>query len=281
MNIDRTKFLFLCASMVPVVAIACSSGGGDGTAGGGSAVSGPASGAATGVPEGGAPAHGDTVTVNTKTLSSKTDKCTLDVKAPTVSIPTNKTAEAAINKVLEELQKSPCDEGDGVDAESSFEVTANDGRLLSIRVTGDSFFEGAAHPNGFAETFNFDVENGGKQLKLSDVLTAAGTTKTLAACTKSIDQQLGDDMGNVDEAGVGAPTAEGSEGADDCRITITPDPQFHFETPWLATKDGLEIEVGVPHAAGDVMPATVAWKDLGTDGLTPNTVVADFAKAQK
>jgi hypothetical protein len=36
----------------------------------------------------------------------------------------------------------------------------------------------------------------------------------------------------------------------------------------------------VPHALGDFLPSTAAWKDLVTDGLT-NSVVADFGKAQK
>jgi hypothetical protein len=282
MKIDRSKFLLLCASMVPVVAIACGGSGDDGTAGGGSAISDAP--AAAGGSEAGAPAPAaDAVTVNTKAINTKTNNCTLDLKVPTVSIPTNKAAETAINKALEPLATSPCDEGAGGDVESTFEVTANAGGLLSIRVSGDSFFQGAAHPNGSVQTFNFDVKNGGKQLKLSDVLTAAGSAKELAQCIKTLDAANSDDGTTVDEAGVGAPTNEGSESADDCKLSLTSDadPQFPTDPSWVATKDGLEIEAGVSHAAGDFMSSTVAWKDLGTDGLTPNTVVAGFAKAQK
>jgi hypothetical protein len=272
MKIDRSKFLLLCFSMIPVT-VSCGGTGGDGAAAGGSDLSG--TGTTQPPPAAAAPAKTETpapaaavVTVNTTPITIDDGKCKADVKAPTVSIPTDKATETAINGVLAKLSVNPCEEG-AADIQSAFEVTANGQGLLSIRVSGSSFFEGAAHPNGVVETFNFDVKNGGKQLHLSDVITAARNAKELATCIATLNDLANDTGSPVDE----------SFGGETCKINFTPDPQFPFEVGFVATPAGLEVEVSVPHAAGDFQPSTVAWKDLVTDGLQ-NTVVADFAKAQ-
>jgi hypothetical protein len=287
MKIERSKFLSLCFSLVPAAAIACGGSGDDGTAGGGQAVSAgaqppaastgnpPAAPAAPGAP---AAAVADVVTVNSTAINVKNDQCTIDIKAPAVSIPTNPATEKAINDVLAPLGNHPCAEG-GEDFFAAFEVTANGSGLLSIRVTGDSDVKEAAHPNGFAETFNFDVKNGGKLLKLSDVITPAGLQKELKVCAITVDAiSAGDDP--PAQPDLGSPIDEGSFGLQECQTSLTPDPQFNFDPGFVATAKGLEVEAEVAHALGDVIGTTVAWKDIVPDGLG-NTVVLDFAKAQK
>jgi hypothetical protein len=222
------------------------------------------------------------VTVNTNPVNIKTESCTVDIKAPVVSIPANKAAETAINGVLGKLSDSPCSEG-GVDIQSAFEVTANADGLLSILVTGSEFFQGAAHPNATFDTFNFDVKNGGKQLKLSDALTADGVQKELAACIIHDPAAEGFDPGApATEGGLGAPSTEGGIAEDDCKFSLMPQSEgLTFDPAWVARPTGLEIEAETNHAAGDFFGSLVAWKDLQPGGVTPNTVVDDFAKAQK
>jgi hypothetical protein len=57
-------------------------------------------------------------------------------------------------------------------------------------------------------------------------------------------------------------------------------PERPIRVDFVATKDGLEVDIFVPHALGDFFQFKTAWKDLLPDGLT-NSVLTDFAKAQK
>jgi hypothetical protein len=260
MQIDRSKFLSLCFSMVPAIAVACGGTGNDSTAAGGSDLSGPVATPSPAAPAAAAPA----VTVNTTTITN--GNCKEDVKAPTVSIPTNKAAENAINDALAKFSANPC--GESIAAvQSDFEVTANAEGLLSIRVAGNVSFVGEDQPHSFFETFNFDVKNGGKQLHLPDVLTAAGVAKEHASCITTLNTDFGDTTSPVEE----------SIGGRECNSLF--DPSVPFDPAWVATAKGLEIEVTVSHP-GDFLGSPAPWSDLVTDGLQ-NTVVAAFGKAQK
>jgi hypothetical protein len=142
MKIDRTKLLSLCLAVVPAVTLACGGSSADSVGSGGSDL------ATSGAPvvsqaEAGAPASTNNAapsaappaaTVNPKPLNLKTATCTAVGSAPTVSIPSNKATEKAINDVLAPLA-SPCQQQAG-DIQSDFEVTALLTGLLSIRVTG-------------------------------------------------------------------------------------------------------------------------------------------------
>jgi hypothetical protein len=277
MHIDRSKFLSICLSMIPVVTLAggCGGSGDDGTGSGGSDLSEQGGKAAAAAPQAPgsaakAPAASDVVTVNTNPVSIQEEECKVDVKAPVVSIPTNKAAEAAINGVLAPLSVSPCGEGGFVGRTSSFEVTANGQGLLSILVTGVESPKGAGN-EAVLHTYNFDVKNGGKQLELVKVLTADGIAAEKDACV----------LKDPANEGIGPEV-----GQEDCSISLTtsgelPTTTPSFEPQWVARANGLEIEAGTDHSHGDFFSTAVAWKDLEATGLTPNTVVADFAKAQK
>jgi hypothetical protein len=196
--------------------------------------------------------------------------------APTVSIPSDKTMEAAINAVLAPIAdvKGACEEGLSF-SETDFEVTANGSGLLSITVSGDSMFTGAAHPLAGMGTFNFDLTNGGKIINLGDVVTADGTAKQVAACVaeaRAIEQKNNPDPGN--------PTGEGSLAEGECASAAVFDAQNKIQPDWVATATGIELVSGTDHADGDFITSSVAWKDLIPSGLKDGVVLA-FAKAQK
>ena len=262
MRIDRSKFLSMCAAIaIPTLAIACGAGSED-TMGGGSDLN---------VNDASASTSADAVKVTTKALKSNANGCTVDISGPVVSIPGNKAAETAINGVLASITKSPCDEGAG-DFESTYAVAANGNGFLSITVTGSFYEEGAAHPNGYESSYNFDVKNGGKQLQLADVATATGIAKQQAACMKQSPTTELDDAGAV---------VDDSLSTEWCKDAVTPDPQYKIVPTWAARPEGLVLIAGTDHASGDSFEATVAWKDLASSDLVAGTVLADYAKAHR
>ena len=260
MDVDRTKFWSLCLSMFPLVALACGGGGNDGTETGGSDLT-------TTAPTDGGASPTDAVTVKATAVRIQNDQCNADVQVPTVSIPTNKAAETAINAVLAPLA-SPCQRSPGVSA--TFEVTANANGLLSIRVTGSDDSQGLGREKATLESFDFDVKNGGKRLSLTDVVTADGAAKQLQRCITTAAPAIA--------ANTGSSADEGSFATTDCKSAIAAQ---RVGPTWVARPDGLELGVSTDPAAGRWVLSVVPWKDLLPTGLTAGTVVVDFAKAQK
>jgi hypothetical protein len=225
------------------------------------------------------------------TLQAPSPTCELSGTAPTVSVPSNKTMESAINAVLAPLADlvhhaptgwSTCDDGLAFQ-DQAFEVTANGNGLLSIRVKVDAMMTGGAHPNAGIATYNFDLTNGGKVLNFLDVADGDGTLKIIAACIaagRAQEKQNNPDPGN--------PSGEGGIAEELCQdatvVTSVPadgdTPAVTLQPQWVATATGLELVSGTDHADGDFITSTTAWKDLIASGLNPG-VVLTFAESQK
>ena len=56
----------------------------------------------------------------------------------------------------------------GSDLSVGYDVLLAQDDLVSIKFNVSTYFQGAAHPNSYADVLNFDLKNG-KQLKLSDL----------------------------------------------------------------------------------------------------------------
>jgi Protein of unknown function (DUF3298)/Deacetylase PdaC len=89
----------------------------------------------------------------------------------------NQLVRAVVTKKVAEFKKDvqpkegdePPPEGSmGSDIGVSYEVALARDDLISIEFDVGSYYQGAAHPNTYTETFNYDLKNG-KQLKLSDL----------------------------------------------------------------------------------------------------------------
>lgn len=149
----------------------------------------------------------------------------------------------------------------------SYTVTLAQDDLVSVEFVVYSYSAGAAHPNSFTETINYDLKNG-KQLKLSDLFKPGAkylstlATYSIADLKKQMKEKSPD--GSVDsrwiEEGAG-PAAKNYEG-------------------WTIRKKGLGInfdpyQVG-PYAAGphSVMVPYSTLKDL----INPDGPIAQFAK---
>jgi hypothetical protein len=149
----------------------------------------------------------------------------------------------------------------------SYAVTLAQDDLVSVEFVVYSYLAGAAHPNSFTETINYDLKNG-KQLKLSDLFKPGAkylptlATYSIADLKKQMKEKSPD--GSVDsrwiEEGAG-PAAKNYES-------------------WTIRKKGLGInfnpyQVG-PYAAGPhfVMVPYSTLKDL----INPDGPIAQFEK---
>ena len=263
MKFERSTFLSLFASVaLPVLAIACG-GAGEDTSGGAADFSLNDGGTATDA------AATSAVSVTTKTTKAS-GKCTIDISYPVVSIPSDKATEKAINGVLAPLGTASCDDGGGGDIESTYSVTANGNGILSILVTGSSYFEGAAHPNNGAQGYNFDLKHGGKNLVLADVITPTGMQAQVNACLSQAP--------SADDGGV-APAD--SLDAESCKSAVTSQPQYQIVPSWTVSPEGIALISETDHADGDYFQSTLAWGSLGASDLVAGTTLAAYAKAHQ
>jgi len=154
----------------------------------------------------------------------------------------------------------------GSSLDVAYEIALAQDDLISVQLDVGSYYQGAAHPNSYTETINYDLKNG-KQLKLSD-LFKPGAKYLQALSTYSIadlkkQQATGEGKGLLDseiESGAG-PSAKNYE-------------------RWKITRKGLGInfdayQVG-PYAAGPqgVMVPYANLKEL----INPEGPIAQFAK---
>lgn len=149
--------------------------------------------------------------------SSKKLKYEIDAQYPQVTGGNNPNFEqfnqlvrAVVTKKVAEFKKDvqpkegdePPPEGSmGSDIGVGYEVALARDDLISIEFAIGSYYQGAAHPNTYTETFNYDLKNG-KQLKLSDLFKpgakylqalAAYSIADLKKQSKAKDDALPDD----------------------------------------------------------------------------------------
>ena len=185
----------------------------------------------------------------------------------------NQTARSSVtNKVAtfrKEMQPQTADEEPrpegsmGSDLTITYDVALVQDDLASFEFKVGTYYQGAAHPNSYADTLNYDLKNG-KQLKLSDLFRpGAKYLQTIASyCIADLKKQS-KDKGLLDE--------EIQRGA-----AASPK---NYES-WTITRRGLGIsfdpyQVG-PYAAGPqyvVVPYS-SLKEL----INPEGPIAQFAK---
>ena len=185
----------------------------------------------------------------------------------------NQTVRASVTKTVADFRKAmtpkegedePRPEGSmGSDLNVSYNVALAQDDLVSVEFEVGSYYQGAAHPNSYAEVLNYDLKNG-KQLKLSDLFKpGAKYLQAIATyCIADLKKQ-GKDKGLLDE--------EIDKGA-----AASPK---NYQS-WTITKRGLGIhfdsyQVG-PYAAGPqfVLVPYSTLKDL----INPESPIAQFAR---
>jgi hypothetical protein len=163
-----------------------------------------------------------------------------------------------------EDEEEPRPEGSmGSDLSVGYDVLLAQDDLVSIKFDVSTYFQGAAHPNSYADVLNFDLKNG-KQLKLSDLFKpGAKYLPAIAAyCINDLKKQA-KDKGLLDEE-----IEKGAAAKSD-----------NYES-WTITKRGLSIHFDpyqvAPYAAGPqfVLVPYSTLKDL----INPEGPIAQFAK---
>jgi hypothetical protein len=151
----------------------------------------------------------------------------------------------------------------GSDLTISYSVVLAQDDIVSIDFEVSSYFQGAAHPNSYSETLNYDLKNA-KQLKLADLFKpGAKYLQTIATyCIADLKKQATEKGLTAEEIEKGAAAkADNYQG-------------------WTITKRGLGIEfdpyqVG-PYAAGP-QSVVVPYSNL-KDLINPDGPIGQFAK---
>ena len=186
----------------------------------------------------------------------------------------NQAARASVTRKVAGFKKDMQPEGEdeeeprpegsmGSDLSVGYDVLLAQDDLVSIKFDVSTYFQGAAHPNSYADVLNFDLKNG-KQLKLSDLFKpGAKYLPAIAAyCINDLKKQA-KDKGLLDEE-----IEKGAAAKSD-----------NYES-WTITKRGLSIHFDpyqvAPYAAGPqfVLVPYSTLKDL----INPEGPIAQFAK---
>ena len=187
----------------------------------------------------------------------------------------NQAARAAVTRKVAGFKKDTAPEENenteetrptdsmGSDLTISYTVALAQDDLVSIDFEVGSYFQGAAHPNSYSETLNYDLKNG-KVLKLADLFKpGAKYLQTIANyCIADLKKQASAKGLMAEEIEKGAaPKADNYLG-------------------WTITRRGLGIgfdpyQVG-PYAAGPQF-VLVPYSDL-KDIINPDGPVGQFAK---
>lgn len=187
----------------------------------------------------------------------------------------NQAARAAVTKKVagfkkdmtpeagENTEETRPEDSMGSDLTISYTVVLAQDDLVSVEFDVSTYFQGAAHPNSYSETFNYDLKNG-KQLKLTDLFKpGAKYLQAIASyCVADLKKQATEKGLTAEEIEKGAAAkADNYQG-------------------WTITKRGLGIyfdpyQVG-PYAAGPQF-VLVPYSDL-KDLINPDGPVGQFAK---
>lgn len=185
----------------------------------------------------------------------------------------NQLARVVVVKIVSGFKKDLApEEGDeprpensmGSDLGIGYTINLAQDDLVSVQFDVGSYYQGAAHPNSYTETLNYDLKNG-KQLKLADLFKPGSkylqTLSTL--CVADLKKQWKEKNAEVIEDMLkdgSAPTAKNYES-------------------WTITKRGIGINFDpyqvAPYAAGPqfVMVPYSALKEL----IKPDGPLAAFA----
>ena len=186
----------------------------------------------------------------------------------------NQLARGSVARKVAEFKKDmapeegeePRPEGSmGSDLGIGYDIALAQDDLISVEFEIGSYYQGAAHPNSYTETVNYDLKNG-KQLKLSDLFQPGSKyLQTIAAyCIAALKKQ----------------SKEKGDALPDDQIQSGAGPSAKNYQSWKITRKGLGInfdsyQVG-PYAAGPqyVLVPYANLKDL----INPEGPIAQFAK---
>jgi hypothetical protein len=169
------------------------------------------------------------------------------------AIATKKVADFKKDLQPKEGDEPPPEGSMGSDIGMSYEVAMARDDLISVELDVGSYYQGAAHPNTYTETINYDLKNG-KQLKLSDLFQpGAKYLQTLAQyCIADLKKQS---------------KAKGDELPDDMLQSGAAPTAKNYQS-WKVTRKGLGInfdayQVG-PYASGPqyVLVPYANFKDM-------------------
>lgn len=180
----------------------------------------------------------------------------------------NETVRSSVMKKIAEFKKDmatsreddsgPETMGSSIDIGYTIELAQDD--LISVDFSVGSYYHGAAHPNSYSETINYDLKNG-KQLKLSDLFKPGSKYLQLISAYAISDLKKQSKEKSADGL------------LDDASIESGAGPTPKNYGSWTITKKGLGInfdpyQVG-PYAAGPqyVLIPYAALKDsIALDG---------------
>ena len=200
----------------------------------------------------------------TDVVLTQNDMCTLDLTLPGVDAP-NDAADAKILEAIPLTAATYCEAGETLEYDGDYGVPANEWGVLSLSLSQNYSYEGAAHPDGFVKGHNFDIATG-DELALETVVNAAGIDKLQAACVARLT--------DPDELAY-----EEAQAQDSCTLSI-----HGFEGEgggnFQIEKTGLRLYLELSHAEAAVAleGVTVSWTDLGADVISP--LVQTFVSKQ-
>src|SRR6185503_4712394 len=184
----------------------------------------------------------------------------------------NQLARMTVMKIVAGFKKDmapeegeePRPEGSmGSDLGIGYTINLAHDELVSVQFDVGSYYQGAAHPNSYTETLNYDLKNG-KQLKLADLFKpGAKFLQTLSTfCTEDLKKQW---------------KQKNEESVDEMLKDGTAPTAKNYES-WTITKRGIGINFDpyqvAPYAVGPqfVMVPYSALKDL----IKPDGPLAGF-----
>jgi len=184
----------------------------------------------------------------------------------------NQAARALVTKTvagfkkdmtLESGEEPPPENSMGSSLDISYKISTAQDDLVSMSFAVASYYQGAAHPNSYSESFSYDLKNA-KVLKLADLFKpGAKYLPSLATyCIADLKKQSTE------------------KGLDDSSINTGAGPAAKNYRSWTISKQGLGVnfdayQVG-PYAAGPqfVLVPYSAIKDL----INPEGPIGQFAK---
>jgi hypothetical protein len=144
------------------------------------------------------------------TFENKADRYSVKVLFPVITGFANKETEKDFNKYVKEFAQAHADtfkmemkewEGPGGDFSSEYElgysVYYNDDGLISILLNVYSYYAGAAHPNTYFYSVNYDLKKN-KQLKLSNLFGGNYLKVISGYCIADLKKQASEYTTDVD-----------------------------------------------------------------------------------
>jgi hypothetical protein len=144
------------------------------------------------------------------TFENKKDNYSVNVIYPQISGFSNKETEKDFNKYVKEFAENHADtfkmemkewQGPGGDFSSSYEILFNvfytSDELISIKLNGFSYYAGAAHPNTFFYSINYDLKKN-KVIRLSNLFNGNYVKVISELCIADIVKQSSEISSDVD-----------------------------------------------------------------------------------